>query len=119
ADRFCGSPANPSQDCAQGGKATLSTCVPNTIDHDPYYSDCRWKTQNLSVHDNVFDLDASKVPKCAMNVGCGFNGLFSQWGTYPSWSPYMKATIEDAITFHQSDVFARNTYNGPWHFMAH
>jgi hypothetical protein len=119
ADRFCNSPANPSKDCTEGGKASLTTCVSGTIALAPYFSDCRWKTQNISVHDNVFQLDASKVPGCQLNSGCGFNGLFSQWGTYPSWSPYKEQTVEDAITFHQNNVFAHNTYVGPWRVMAH
>ena len=119
ADRFCGSPANPTQDCTLGGRATRATCVAGTIDTDPYYSDCRWKTQHVAVHDNAFELDAAKVPNCAVTTGCGFNGVFSQWGTYPSWSPYTKEKVEDAIAFHQNNVFAHNTYSGGWHFMPH
>jgi hypothetical protein len=119
ADRFCNSPANPSKDCTQGGAATLATCVSGKIDNEPYYTDCRWKTQHVAVHDNTFSLDASKVPQCTLAVGCGYNGLFSQWGTYPSWSPYTEERVEDAVTFRQANVFARNTYHGPWKFMAH
>jgi hypothetical protein len=119
ADRFCNSPSNPSKDCTEGGHASLSTCVAGTIAKAPYYSDCRWKTQNVSVHDNRFELDASAVPGCAPSKGCGFNGVFSQWGTYPSWSPYQKETVEDAITFHQNNVFTDNEYDGPWRVMVH
>lgn len=119
ADRFCNSPANPTRDCTEGGHASLSTCVAGTIDHAPYFSDCRWKTQNLSVHDNEFGLDPTKVPGCALNKGCGLNGVFSQWGTYPSWSPYQGQAIENAITFHQNNVFSSNTYTGTWRMMAH
>ena len=119
ADRFCNSPANPSKDCTEGGKASLSTCVAGTIDRAPYYDDCRWKTQNVSVHDNEFTLDVDEVPGCLLAHGCGLNGIFSQWGTYPSWSPYKKEAIEDAIMFHQNNVFADNTYSGVWRLMAH
>lgn len=119
ADRFCNSPANPSKDCTEGGRATLSTCVAGTIDHAPYYDDCRWKTQNVSVHDNRFTLDVRHVPGCVVSRGCGLNGIFSQWGTYPSWSPYHKEAIEDAITFHQNNVFRNNTYSGFWRLMVH
>ena len=52
--------------------------------------------------------------RAASSSGCGFNGIFSQWGTYPSWSPYRKEKVEDAITFHQNNAFARNTYVGTW-----
>ena len=85
----------------------------------PYYADCRWKTQNVSVHDNTFSLDAAHVAGCKFSTGCGFNGMFSNWGTYPSWSPYKAAVIEDAITFHQNNVFSDNTYTGAWEFMLH
>ena len=54
-----------------------------------------------------------------MTSGCGFNGVFSQWGTYPSWSPYTKEKVEDGSLFHQNNVFAHNTYSGGWHFMPH
>jgi hypothetical protein len=119
ADRFCNSPANPTSDCTEGGRATRATCVAGTIDHAPYFDDCRWKTQNLFVHDNTFALDPAKVPGCALNKGCGLNGVFSQWGTYPSWSPYQGQIVENAITFHQNNVFAHNAYTGTWRIMAH
>ena len=119
ADRFCHSPANPTSDCTKGGQATPSTCVAGTIDNAPYYSDCRWKTQNVQVHDNEFELDSTKVPGCSINKGCGLNGIFSQWGTYPSWSPYQGQTVENAIMFHQNNVFSNNTYTGTWRLMAH
>lgn len=121
ADRFCNSPANTSSgDCTLGGAATLSTCADGTIASEPYYSDCRWKTQNVSVHDNLFSLDPAKVGGgCDSANGCGLQGLFSNDGTYPSWSPYQGAVIEDAITFHQNNVFSSNRYVGPWHFMVY
>jgi hypothetical protein len=122
ADRFCGSPANTSGgDCTlvNPGVANLKTCNSSNVSHAPYYDDCRWKTQNVSVHDNAFNLNASNVAGCKFSAGCGFNGIFSNWGTYPSWSPYKAAVIEDAITYHQSNVFSNNAYNGAWEFMLH
>ena len=85
--------------------------------HAPYYADCRWKTQNVSVHDNAFSLDAAHVPACKLGNGCGFNAIFSNWGTFPSWSPYKGAVIENAISFHQNNVFSHNAYTGTWGFM--
>ncbi|MDP9074655.1 MAG: hypothetical protein M3N98_10865 [Actinomycetota bacterium] len=32
-----------------------------TINNDPYYSDCRWKTQNVTVHDNGLRMDETSV----------------------------------------------------------
>ncbi|MFF0340471.1 right-handed parallel beta-helix repeat-containing protein [Kribbella sp. NPDC004875] len=123
ADRFAGSAANTST-----GSGTLvnpsvvnaKTCNQSTISKQPYLSDCRWKTQNVRVHDNVFNLDPDRIgASCGFSTGCGYNGLFSNWGTFPSWSPYQKATVQDAITFHQGNRFFNNTYAGPWNFIVH
>lgn len=123
ADRFCNSPANTSTGtCTLVNPAVvnLSTCVQATIGGAPYYADCRWKTQNVQVADNVFAFNPSDIGAgCTSANTCGFQGVFSNWGTYPSWSPYMGAVIEDAITFNQNNVFSKNTYTGPWQFMAH
>ncbi|MGW7685868.1 right-handed parallel beta-helix repeat-containing protein [Kribbella sp. NPDC054772] len=123
ADRFAGSAANTST-----GSGTLvnpsvvnaKTCNQSTISKPPYLSDCRWKTQNVRVHDNVFTLDPDRIgASCGFSTGCGYNGLFSNWGTFPSWSPYQKAAVQDAITFHQGNRFFNNTYAGPWNFIVH
>jgi hypothetical protein len=100
--------------------ATLQTCVAGTIDNQPYYSDCRWKTQNVTVHNNTFDFNPAHIGlKCTTANSCGFQGIFSNYGTYPSWSPYMGFVISEAITFQQNNVFSNNNYTGEWHFMAH
>jgi hypothetical protein len=123
ADRFAGSAANTST-----GSGTLvnpsvvnaKTCNAKTIKEQPFLSDCRWKTQNVRVHDNLFSLNPNKVSSsCGSSSGCGYNGLFSNWGTFPSWSPYQKAAVQDAITFHQGNRFFNNTYAGPWNFIVH
>ena len=121
ADRFCNSPANSSSgDCTLGGAATLATCSQGMIANAPYLSDCRWKTQNVQVHDNLFEIAPANIgASCTRDNSCGLQGLFSNFGTFPNWSPYMDETVEDAITLHQGNVFANNTYVGPWAFMAH
>ncbi|WP_394824571.1 right-handed parallel beta-helix repeat-containing protein [Pendulispora albinea] len=120
ADRFCNSPANTSSgDCTLVGGATLRTCSKGTIEKEPYKSDCRWKTQNVAVHDNSFRLTPANVPGCAASELCAVQGLFSNWGTYPDWSPYKADMIMNDITFKQNNVFARNEYVGPWKFMPY
>ncbi|HXY43278.1 MAG TPA: hypothetical protein VEH29_03750 [Acidimicrobiales bacterium] len=47
------------------------------------------------------------------------NGLFSEYGSYPSWSPYTAYKIPQAITFDQGNRFSQNTYEGAWRFMAY
>jgi hypothetical protein len=120
ADRFCGSPANTSSNyctLVNPSVAKLSTCNASNISKAPYYSDCRWKTQNVKVHHNTFTINRAKVFDCATNM-CGRNSIFSNWGTYPSWSPYKADTISKAITYNQGNLFSTNTYLGTWNFTA-
>lgn len=123
ADRFCNSPANTSTGACtlvNTAVANSSTCVAGTIQNAPYYADCRWKTQNVNVTGNTFAFNPADIgAACTPANSCGFQGIFSNWGTYPSWSPYMGFVIADAITSSQGNVFSDNTYVGPWMFMAH
>lgn len=124
ADRFCNSPANTSGGTCTlvNPNATLTTCndpaLGGEIDDDPYYDDCRWKTNNVKVHDNVFSINKANIPGCSTNTSCGFQGIFSNIGTFPSWSPYMGDVIQQAITFQQGNQFSNNTYLGDWSFRA-
>lgn len=123
ADRFCNSPADTSTgSCTlvNPAVANLSTCVAGRINNAPYFSDCRWKSQNVKVDNNVFSFTPANIGSaCTSSNGCGFQGILSNWGTYPSWSPYQGQVVEQAITFSQANVFSSNTYVGPWQFMAH
>jgi hypothetical protein len=85
----------------------------------PYTADCRWHTQNVSVHDNVFTFTASNIPGCTVQNTCGMNGIFSNWGSEWPWEPYLGPGTSDAITSQQNNVFSKNTYTGPWMFMVH
>jgi hypothetical protein len=123
ADRFCNSPANTSSGTCtlvNPTVANLNTCVQGTINNAPYLADCRWKTQNVSVTNNTFSLTPSNIGSiCTASNSCGLQGVFSNYGTYPTWSPYQGDVIQQAITFNQNNVFSGNTYTGPWQFMAH
>jgi hypothetical protein len=57
--------------------------------------------------------------RCDVAHDCGFNGVFSNYGSYPDWSPYMGFRVANAITFHQRNRWHHNRYVGPWRFMAH
>jgi hypothetical protein len=100
--------------------ATIRTCTANNIKQAPYYSDCRWKTQNVEVDHNNFNFNPSRIgSSCNTANHCGFQGLFSNWRSiHPSWSPYLGAVIEQAITFRQHNVFRDNIYTGPWLFVV-
>jgi len=123
ADRFCASPANTSTgDCTlvNPGVVTVKTCNAGNIAHRPFYSDCRWKTQNVSVNHNIFDFSPASIgPACTISNDCGIQGIFSQFGSYPSWSPYRGFVAENHIMFDQNNHFSANIYKGPWRFMAH
>jgi hypothetical protein len=122
ADRFCGSPSNTSSGTCTlvNPDVTLETCAEGTINTEPNRSDCRWKTQNVTVHDNRFAMDKDAIAGCASAPqSCGLQGLFSNYGTYPSWSPYMGQTIENAVTNEQNNTFANNEYDGDWRIMVH
>ncbi|MFN2606336.1 MAG: right-handed parallel beta-helix repeat-containing protein [Acidimicrobiales bacterium] len=119
ANRFCNSPTNASKGyCTRVGPASLAACSAPTIDAEPYYSDCRWKTQNVSVSNNKLHMDPAAVGDCNPRY-CGRMALLSQWGTAPTWSPYKGKVIEDAVTYSQNNQFANNSYFGTWQFVAH
>jgi len=128
ANRFCGSPDNSSTGVCtlvEPKVASLRTCgrthlfrATRTATPD-YYDLCRWKTQNISLTGNLFRFQPSKIGhSCTIARGCGFIGLFSEFGTDPSWSPYRGRSVEYHITFGQHNRFSDNTYQGPWRFMA-
>ena len=122
ADRFCNSPANSSGGtCTLVNPAvTLSTCVAGTINSAPYYSDCRWKTQNVSVTGNTFTLSPGSIPNCTTANSDAASTGFSRTGERTRAGRRTRAdVIEQAITFNQNNVFSNNTYTGPWQFMAH
>ena len=86
ADRYCGSAGNSSTGyctLVDPSVATLGKCTkPSLIGTNPYYNDCRWKTQNVLVKGNYFAFDPTKIgPECTSDKYCGFNGVFSAWGS--------------------------------------
>jgi hypothetical protein len=97
--------------------ATLGKCVkPSLFSTEPYYSDCRWKTQNILVENNRFAFDPARIGSdCTPAKYCGFNGLFSEWG---SLAPFQGTAVEKHITFDQNNHFASNSYYGPWQFVV-
>jgi parallel beta-helix repeat protein len=122
-NRFCNSPANTSTGfCTLVNKKVirLASCKQQNLTRQPYFSECRWKTQNVLVKGNVFNFVPKVLgPSCTADSGCGFVGLFSEYGTFPVWSPYKGVIVEKHITFDQNNHFKSNFYNGPWRFMIY
>ena len=121
ADRYCGSPANTSSgECTLVNPSVIteSSCNSTNISKAPYYNDCRWKTQNVNVHGNTFRLTPAHIgASCTFQNSCGLNAVFSNYGSYPSWSPYKGTVVQNAITYNQHNTFSNNTYEGSWKFL--
>jgi hypothetical protein len=124
ADRYCGSSANTSTgSCTlvHPGTYTVTSCSAHVPTSKPrgspdFYDNCRWRTQNVIVSHNAFEFTPSAVGrKCTSTDGCGYNALFSEYGTYP---PYRGWVIPDRLSDFQHDHFSHNAYRGPWRFMA-
>ncbi len=118
ADRFCGT--NTTSECTLLiGEDDGARCAPPGINTDPEYSDCRWKTQRLRVHDNVFVHEPPKIDGGCPAGYCGLSALLANYGTWPDWSPYQGRTIQEAITFEQDNRWFDNDYTGPWRFVPY
>jgi hypothetical protein len=96
-------------------KSALANPATNQASANPDYFDmCRWKTQNVIVSGNAFRFNPASIGSaCTAARGCGFNGLFSQYG---SARPYTAWVVPVNISSHQNNVFKNNTYTGPWNF---
>jgi hypothetical protein len=119
ANRFCGSPATGDETrCTLVNRsATTTTCVPPNLEKEPFYTDCRWRTANVSVRNNDFWNELTDT-RCVTNR-CSPQALFASVGTAPDYSPYLGTTLEEAVTFDQNNRFTSNHYRGAWQFMAH
>jgi Right handed beta helix region len=127
ADRFCGSPYNTSVGICtlvDPALANIHTCDQAHLrgatpaQTPDYYDLCRWKTQNVFVSGNTFIMNDSAVRDCKGSANsCGENGIFSEYGTGPGWSPYTGPAVEGAITASQGNRFSDNTYRGQWKYM--
>ena len=127
ADRFCGSPDNSSTGVCtlvEPKVTSIRTCNRKNLAgprmRPDYYDLCRWKTQNVLVTRNKFGFDKSAVVRCRGQANsCGQNGIFSQFGSSPDWSPYKGFVIAGAITTARNNKFSANIYTGPWTFIYH
>ncbi|MFC5996703.1 right-handed parallel beta-helix repeat-containing protein [Pseudonocardia hispaniensis] len=115
ADRFCNSPANTSTDSCTLLVPDTARCTQPGIATQPLYSDCRWRTQRVEIHDNTFGFDPA-VAGCLPGFG-GRMAVLSNYGTYPDWSPYRAEVVQDAIVHDQQITWRDNRYVGPWTFV--
>jgi parallel beta helix pectate lyase-like protein len=122
ANRFCSDGYDDACTLVAPATATEASCksglgdpAKNQPGATPDYFDlCRWKTQNVTVSGNAFTLNPAHIGSaCTAARGCGFNGVFSQYG---SAKPYTAWVVPVNISSHQANVFKGNTYAGPWSF---
>jgi len=123
-DRFCGTQSdNTSSDyctLVNPNVYTVASCTANdnasaTPSQNPdYFDNCRWKDQNILITDNTLNLNPADIGSdCTAANGCGFVGLYSEWGTYPPYDGYV---VPLNLVNNQNVVFSDNTYNGPFVF---
>jgi hypothetical protein len=113
-NRFCNSPSNTSTgSCTlvDPSVATIKSCNAANIAQQPYFGDCRWKTQNVLVEDNMFsfkpaDIGPSCTPANELRIG-----ICSCYGPI-RLQPLSEASVRQHIT-DQNNHFVSNTYIGP------
>lgn len=136
--RLSGSPveieAGPPGGCGMydliGSSAGTQTGSPR----NPYFDNCNWWIQDLTVSRNVFIMNANStktwksgaVTSCTAANGCGYMVLYASTGscTYGClWSPYeYNVSAEYIISARARNIWSDNTYvwTGPggWSFEA-
>jgi parallel beta-helix repeat protein len=118
-NRFCGDPYDSTCTLVDPSVYTVASCSQHyegstPTGHPDYYDNCRWKTQAVSVSHNTFSYTPTVLGSaCTEANNCGFNGLFSEYGTTPPWTAWV---VPLNISDHQNDHFSDNTYIGPWRF---
>ena len=122
ANRFCSDGSDDACTLVAPSAASIGNCrsrlgdpaANQPADGPDYFGMCRWKTQHVTVSGNLFRFNPANVgPACTVARSCGFNGLFSQYG---STKPYTAWVVPINISDHQDNVFKDNTYTGPWNF---
>ena len=100
----------------------------------PYFDNCNWWVQDLTVSGNTFIMDANpsqtwkagSVTNCTAATGCGYMVVYATTGTCTYgclWSPYANnVSAEYIISANAHNVWSNNTYSwtgaGDWSFEA-
>jgi Right handed beta helix region len=129
ANRFCGDNIfynEPDDGCTLVAPTVASSAkvcaaaLANPAENQPtdnpdYFGLCRWKVKNVSVTGNNFTFSTAALgSQCTAKNYCGMNALFSEYGG----APYPGEIVPTNITFNQNNLFANNTYTGPWKFIV-
>ncbi len=113
ADRYCTRPEkNDTGNCPSVITDINTQCVINLTANADI---CRWKSENIKVHDNKFEITAAaRASWCPIsNSNCARNALHASTnGT----GPYTGTSVQTAISKNQGNLFYNNTYIGEWKF---
>lgn len=101
---------------------------------NPYFDNCNWWLQGLTVSQNVFVMNANptktwkagSVTDCTAARGCGYMVLYASSGACTTgcfWSPYENNAVADYITSPSArNLWSDNSYSwtgpGGWSFEA-
>ncbi len=126
--------AGPPSGCGMydliGSSAGKDTGSPS----DPYFDNCNWWVQDLTISHNSFSMNANptktwkagSVTNCLAATGCGYMVIYANSGACVNgcfWSPYADRVVADYITSSAShNVWSNNSYTwsgpGAWSFEA-
>lgn len=117
-NRYCGDGSDPACTLVTPATYTTGTCRARLAGSRPnqmpdYYDNCRWKTRTVLVAHNTFSFTPTGIPACTVESWCGFNALFSEYGSTTPWKGW---AVPLDVADRQHDRFRTNTYRGPWHF---
>lgn len=119
ANRYCSDGSDGVCTLADPSVYTRASCRAHLPGATPsgrpdYFAGCRWRTMNVTVSHNSFTFTPGAIgPRCTVKQDCGFVGLFSQFGTV---APYKGWVVPLDVSNRQHNVFADNSYVGPWRF---
>ena len=77
---------------------------------------CRWRSENVKVHNNTFEMTSAATWCSATATNCGRNAIHAFQTSYPIIGPYTLSGIQTAISKNQGNSFYNNTYYGSWKF---
>ena len=121
ANRFCSDGSDGICTLVNPAVYSMTSCGANLAASTPggnpdYFDNCRWKTQNVTVTENVFNFTPANIgANCTSSNACGMNALFSEYG---SDAPFKAWVVPTNISNHQSNSFTDNAYTGPWTFVG-
>jgi parallel beta-helix repeat protein len=77
---------------------------------------CRWKTKNVKVRSNTFEMTSASRIWCPTTSTSCANVAITASTDAPAGTPYAGTIVRDNITKNQNNKFSTNTYIGKWNY---